>query len=380
MRHRPGVLGELEISQQTHVGYPLHRPRAHIRRKLLVAEDGQALLEAELKPVAAGHPVAGPVVKVFMGDHTFDALEIGIGGRLGIRQDIFRVENVQTLVFHRPHVEIINGDDLVLFEIVFESIGLFIPAHGALQRHHGMIAFVAVAFLDKDLQVDHTLRHGHESIFNHRQASGHHGEEVAGLRERILECGEVAPILQLTGTDQVAVGQQHRRRLTVADQGGCETRHDIRSIRIKGDLAKALGFALGAIDATGPIQAFQRGIIVRVNLNQGLQLKRFRHARNRQPLVILDVVTGNQFTAVEANIDQLELAAIQGQCFGRPVKILIGTEPQARAHPGAGGVEFNMQFNRIYQMGRRLIVVQKNSFQVVVHTIRSIQVCLHTIP
>ncbi len=162
------------------------------------------------------------------------------------------------------------------------------------------------------MQADLTLRHGDESIFYHRQASGHHGEEVAGLRERILECGEVAPFLQLTGTDQVAVGQQHRRRLTVADQGGCETRHDIRPIRIKSDLAKALGLALGAIDATGPIQTLQRGVIVRVNLNQGLQFKSFRHARNRQPLVILKVITGNQFTAIEANMEQLELAAMQG--------------------------------------------------------------------
>ena len=86
-----------------------------------------------MKPVAAGDPVAGPVVEVFMGDNTLDPLVVSIRSRLRPGQDILGVEHVQPLVFHRPHVEIVNRDDLVFIEVIFQTVGLFIPAHGVLQ-------------------------------------------------------------------------------------------------------------------------------------------------------------------------------------------------------------------------------------------------------
>ncbi len=45
------VLGELVALQQPDIGDPLHRPRAHVGGEFLVAEDGEALLQAELEPV-----------------------------------------------------------------------------------------------------------------------------------------------------------------------------------------------------------------------------------------------------------------------------------------------------------------------------------------
>jgi hypothetical protein len=47
---------------------------------LLVAEDGEALLEGELEPVAARDPVAGPVVEVLVRDHRLHSLEVRVGG------------------------------------------------------------------------------------------------------------------------------------------------------------------------------------------------------------------------------------------------------------------------------------------------------------
>ena len=53
----------------------LHRGRALVGGELLVAEDGQPFLEAELEPVAAGDAVAGPVVEVLVRDDALDGLE-----------------------------------------------------------------------------------------------------------------------------------------------------------------------------------------------------------------------------------------------------------------------------------------------------------------
>ena len=63
-----GVLDELMRAQPAHVADALDRARALVGGELLVAEDRQAFLEAELEPVAAGDAVAGPVVEVFMRD------------------------------------------------------------------------------------------------------------------------------------------------------------------------------------------------------------------------------------------------------------------------------------------------------------------------
>ena len=62
------VLGELVRAQRAHVVDALDRPRALVGGELLVAEDRQAFLEAELEPVAAGDAVAGPVVEILVRD------------------------------------------------------------------------------------------------------------------------------------------------------------------------------------------------------------------------------------------------------------------------------------------------------------------------
>src|SRR5437764_6896613 len=77
MRERPRVFLELVRTQSAHIRDALDRTRAHLCRELLVAKYGKALFEAELKPVAAGDAVAGPVVEIFMRDDRFDALEVG---------------------------------------------------------------------------------------------------------------------------------------------------------------------------------------------------------------------------------------------------------------------------------------------------------------
>src|SRR3546814_5296289 len=72
MRGRSGILGKLARAQRADLTDALDRRRARRFGELLIAEDRQALLQAELKPVATGDAVAGPVVEVFVRDDGFD--------------------------------------------------------------------------------------------------------------------------------------------------------------------------------------------------------------------------------------------------------------------------------------------------------------------
>ncbi len=94
VRHGSGVFRELARHQVLDVADALDRARLHVGRELLFAEDGQALLERQLEPVAAGHPIAGPVVEVLVRDYRLDGLEVGIGGGVLVGQDVTGVENI----------------------------------------------------------------------------------------------------------------------------------------------------------------------------------------------------------------------------------------------------------------------------------------------
>src|SRR5690606_25794901 len=115
--HGAGVFGELRQPQGVHVVDALDGPGAgglggrqalgqHVGGEFLVAEDRQSFFQGQLEPVAAGDAVAGPVVEVFVADHGFDAAVGGVRGCVGVGQDVGGIEDVQALVFHRPHVEV----------------------------------------------------------------------------------------------------------------------------------------------------------------------------------------------------------------------------------------------------------------------------------
>ena len=57
-----------------------YRSTARIGARLLVAEDGEALLEGQLEPVAARDAVARPVVEVLVRNHPLHPLEVGVRG------------------------------------------------------------------------------------------------------------------------------------------------------------------------------------------------------------------------------------------------------------------------------------------------------------
>ena len=156
MGHRPRIFGKLHLAQHAHIFDATHRATTvradHVGGKFLVAEHGKPFLQRQLKPVAAGNAVTGPVMKIFMADHRLDIGVIGISGDAGVGQHIFGVEDVQALVFHRAHVEVAHRNDHEAVQIQLQPVTLLIPADAVLERIHRMLRLVQIARLHPHLQ------------------------------------------------------------------------------------------------------------------------------------------------------------------------------------------------------------------------------------
>ena len=189
MGQRAAVFAKLPCAQGQHIFDALNGMAAHVARKLLIAKNGQPLFQTELEPVAAGDAVSGPVVKIFVGNDAFDILVIGIGGGLRAGQHEFGVEDVQPLVFHRAHVEIVHRDDVEQIQIIFAPIDLFVPAHGADQTVHGIGAAVFIAVADPDGQIDAAPRSRGELIAHRDQIARDKRKKIGRFGPRIIPFG-----------------------------------------------------------------------------------------------------------------------------------------------------------------------------------------------
>ena len=133
----------------------------------MIPEDGQTFFQAELKPIAQGDAVAGPIVKVFVRNDGLDKSVIAVGRGFRIGQNVLVVEDVQALVLHRTHVEVADGDNHVDIEIVLEAETLLVPTHRLLQGVHCVAAAVLFAVLDINPQVDVSAGRCREPVFGY---------------------------------------------------------------------------------------------------------------------------------------------------------------------------------------------------------------------
>ena len=99
-----------------------------------------------------------------MGNNGFDGLEIRIGGRLAIRQNIGSIEDVEPLVLHRTEVEIPHGDDVEDVQVILPAEHVLVPSHGPFQGVHGIGRACAIALVHEDVQGDIAARHGLEPV------------------------------------------------------------------------------------------------------------------------------------------------------------------------------------------------------------------------
>ena len=136
VRHWASVLCELARLHEGSFFDAHHGGRVTICGILLFAEDGKAFFQRQLKPVAAGDAVAAPVVKILVRNNGVDHLKIGVSRRVFIGEQVARVENIQPLVFHRAHVEVIGCVDHEAVEVVFTSVRFFVPTHRGFQTLH----------------------------------------------------------------------------------------------------------------------------------------------------------------------------------------------------------------------------------------------------
>ena len=259
-----------------------------------------------------------------MRDDRFHAGEIII--RRGIRRgkNRLRVENVQPFVLHRTHIKVINRNNVENVQVVFAPVDLFIPKHRGLQRGHAPSAAPFVTRPHPDVQRNLAARHRGEVIGKIHQIARHQRKQIGRLGPRIIP---FCPSLALG--DRIAVRQQHRQ---IALDPHLETGHHIGSVGVKGDLAKALGLALGAIHAVRHIKPLQRGIAFGRDLDLGFQHKGPRgqtRRRNRQARGIGHHV---QDLAIHRARNQLQPLAIQPHILLAGAQ-RIGGHMQPRLHP-----------------------------------------------
>ena len=362
--HRVGhgacVLAELERADDVHVLDALHRPADQVRGELLVAEHGQPLLEAQLKPVAAGDAVAGPVVEVFVGDDRLDAFVIGVRGRFRQGEHVLGVEHVQPLVLHGAHVEVVHGHDHVDVQVVLAAEPFLVPAHGLLQGAHGVVALVPVARLDIDAQVDGAAGAGDEGVGETHQVAGHQCEQVRGFGKGVVPGGPVAAVREVAAVNAVAVGEQHRAGGPVTDHGGGEHAHHVRPIREAGDGAEPLGLALGAVVARGAVEPFQGGVALRVDTGIDGHLEGGGGRLGDDQLAVTEgIILRAEVDAVDGHSQQCQPLAVehQGGAGGG-----VGTALQPRLHQRGMGIEFDPQVDAVDQVGGRGVVLEKGFF------------------
>jgi len=68
-----------------------------------------------------------------MADDLLDGLEVVVGGGLRACQHIAGIEDVEPLVLHCPHVEVVNRHDHVAVQVIFTAERILVPAHGLFQ-------------------------------------------------------------------------------------------------------------------------------------------------------------------------------------------------------------------------------------------------------
>ena len=181
-----------------------------------------------------------------MRNHTLNPVEIGVGCGVGIGQNVFRVEDVEALVFHRAHVEVADRNDVEHVEIVFAAECLLVPLHRFDQRAHCVAGAVEIAFADIDRQFDFAARHGGETVVIGDQIARHKREQIGWLGPWIVPFGPVRAILAAALCDLVAIGKQHGKRCLRSGHPYRIGRQDIGPVGEESDPAETLCLALGA--------------------------------------------------------------------------------------------------------------------------------------
>ena len=269
MRQRPRILAELVAPEDAHILDAAQRARGLLGDELLLTIDRQAFLEAQLEPVAAGHPVACPVVEILVGDDGQHVPVVVIGRMQWIGQQVLRVEDVETGVFHGTHGEIVGGDDMEDIQVVVAPETLLVPEHGRLEAIQRIPAARDQRRGCPDLQAHQATFGGAVLILDDGKAAGDDGEQITRFGLRIDHAHPMTAIRQFAGSIHIATGKQHRKARAIRAQGHRVAGQHIGAVDRPGDVAKAFGFTLAEQEAlfraTTQVKALHRLVVGRAD-------------------------------------------------------------------------------------------------------------------
>jgi hypothetical protein len=141
------------------------------------------------------------------------------------------------------------------------------------------------------------------------------------------------------------------RRVGLDPRG--EAAQHVGPVGEEGDGPEALGLALGAEPAAGHVEAHQRLVGRRVDLDLGGQHEGVGDLVDRQAFAVEAVFVGAQRLAVDGRRDQLQPLAVQEQRLARRAAAF---DRQGRLDPRRAGFQLELQFGGLDQERERAIV------------------------
>ncbi len=294
-----------------------------------------------------------------MRHHRLDRAVFVVGGGVGIGQQVLRIEDVEALVLHRTHVEVVGGDDVEYVEVVLAAVGILVPAHGTLQRVHGVAAASNGIGLGPDHQLHRAAAVGDVVVLDLLQATGDQREQIAGLGMRIDEAGPVTAIVQLALAVRIAAGQQHREALAIGVEGDGVAGQYVGAIGEEGDVAETLCLALGqqeaALALAGQVQAFQRRVGRRLHPHTRFQHAAVAHVVHFQHVIRVAPGAFGYGLAVQRDGQQLQAFTVEPQRF-----LLRSVPSQVQASGDLGGVDpqIKRELDLIHAPGGGAIVTE----------------------
>ena len=144
-------------------------------------------------------------MEVLVCNNRLHALITKVRGDIRVRKYTRGIEDIEALVLHRPHIKVIDGNDIEKIKIVFKPVPLLVPAHRSFQRCHCMFAITYILCFDPDAEIDRLARSGCERVRNQLEITRNNGKEIAGLRVWVMPNDGVSIVVCWASANFIAV-------------------------------------------------------------------------------------------------------------------------------------------------------------------------------
>ncbi len=158
---------------------------------------------------------------------------------------------------------------------------------------------------------------------------------------------------------QVAVGEQDGRCVRVGVDAHRVGGEHVGAVEEVGDAAEALRLALARVDVVAAIDALQRLVGIRVDEGGDLEREGLgRRLRQRQRGIGELVVLFAERSAVERDVGELELLAVEPELLAAACRLGIGPDGELGADARARRLEGDVEVHPVDQIGGRPVVLE----------------------